>query len=221
MKSVEDAESQTYRDRAWEWWRGVALTRLEPGGAVILVMTRWHEDDLAGRILQEDASGWRVLSLPALGDDDLGDPLGRQPGEALWPERYDADALNQRRREMGSRLFASEYQQQPTPASGSIFKREWFRYWRPLGDGSYDLGSGRVVPSGDCTRLTTVDLAVSTRTSADYTVIGTWAVSPTADLILLDLQRERMEGPDIVPALRPLTSASRRRRSGSKRPPSN
>ena len=103
---------------------------------------------------------------------------------------------------MGSRLFEAEYQQQPAPASGSIFKREWFRYWRPLGDGAYDLGSGRVVPAGDCPRFVTCDLAVSTRTSADYTVIATWAVTPTADLILLDLVRARLEGPDIVPALR-------------------
>lgn len=108
VKSVEEAESETYRARTWDWWRGVALTRLEPGGSVILVMTRWHEDDLAGRILQEDSANWRVLSLPAIASDDLDDPLDREPGEPLWPERYDADALARRRQEMGSRLFEAE-----------------------------------------------------------------------------------------------------------------
>lgn len=158
VKSVEEAESDTYRDRAWDWWRGVALTRLEPGGAVILVMTRWHEDDLAGRILQEDGANWRVLCLPALADDTDDDPLGREPGEPLWPERYDAEALARRRQEMGSRLYEAEYQQAPTPASGSIFRREWFRYWRPLGEGAYDLGSGRVIHARECRRFATCDL---------------------------------------------------------------
>ena len=85
VKSVEDAESQTYRDRAWEWWRGVALTRLEPGGAVILVMTRWHEDDLAGRILQEDASGWRVRAFPLWGTMTSAIPSAVNPARRSGP----------------------------------------------------------------------------------------------------------------------------------------
>jgi predicted phage terminase large subunit-like protein len=202
VKSVEEAESETYRSRTWDWWRGVALTRLEPGGAVILVMTRWHEDDLAGRILQEDSANWRALSLPALADEGAADPLGREPGESLWPERYDAAALARRRQEMGSRLFEAEYQQQPAPPTGSIFKREWFRYWRPLGENAYDLGSGRIIQKVDCRRFTTCDLAVSTKTTADFTALATWALAPTMELMLLDLVRVRLEGPDIVPALR-------------------
>lgn len=182
VKSVEEAESETYRARTWDWWRGVALTRLEPGGSVILVMTRWHEDDLAGRILQEDSANWRVLSLPAIASDDLDDPLDREPGEPLWPERYDADALARRRQEMGARLFEAEYQQQPAPATGLIFRREWFRYWRPLGENAYDLGSGHVIQKTDCRRFATCDLAVSTKTTADFTALATWALAPTMEL---------------------------------------
>jgi predicted phage terminase large subunit-like protein len=201
VKSVEEAESETYRARTFDWWRGVALTRLEPNGAVILVMTRWHQDDLAGRILQEGSANWSVITLPAIADDP-GDLLGRAEGEALWPDRYDVDALARRRQEMGSRLFQAEYQQEPAPATGSIFKREWMRYWRPLASGVYDLGSGRVAQNADCRRFTTCDLAVSTKTNADFTVLATWALTPSADLILLDMARARIEGPDIVPALR-------------------
>ena len=210
VKSVEEAESETYRARTWDWWRGVALTRLEPGAAVILVMTRWHQDDLAGRILQEDSANWRVLSLPAIADDDCDDPLDREPGEPLWPERYDAGALARRRQEMGSRLFEAEYQQQPAPATGSIFKREWFRYWRPLGTAPYDLGSGANHSSKvTVERFTTCDLAVSTRQLPTSRCSATWAVSPSADLILLDLVRARLEGPDIVPALQARVRAFR------------
>jgi predicted phage terminase large subunit-like protein len=202
VKSVEEAESKTHRDRVWDWWRGVALTRLEPGAAVIVIMTRWHDDDLAGRILRADgAADWRLLCLPALAEEGEDDPIGRATGDPLWPERYDAEALARRRREMGSRLFAAEYQQRPSPAEGSIFKRCWFRYWSALDVDKVDLGNGRVVKLGECRRLATCDLAVSTSTSADYTVIATWAVTPAKELILLDLFRARMEGPDIIPAL--------------------
>ncbi|PZR80339.1 MAG: hypothetical protein DLM65_08500 [Candidatus Aeolococcus gillhamiae] len=200
VKSVEESESDTYRDRVWEWWRGTALTRLEPGGSVIVIMTRWHEDDLAGRLLSGGDASWHVLRLPALAEE--GDLLSREPGEALWPARYDADMLARRREEMGTRLFSAEYQQEPVPAGGSIFRREWFRYYRPVADGAFVLDGGVYVAGADCRRVMTCDLAVSTKTSADYTVLACWAVTKANQLLLLDLQRSRMEGPDIVPALR-------------------
>lgn len=200
VKSVEEAESDTYRDRLWEWWRGTAVTRLEPGGSVVVVMTRWHEDDLAGRLLSGEGGAWRVLRLPALAEED--DVLGRQPGEALWPTRYDVETLARRREEMGSRLFAAEYQQEPTPAAGAIFRREWFRYYRPVADGAFALDGGRFVGGSDYRRVMTCDLAVSTKTAADYTVLACWGVTKHQELLLLDLHRARMEGPDIVPALR-------------------
>ena len=87
VKSPEEAQSQTMSRRIWDWYRGVARTRLEPGGAMLLIMTRWSEDDLAGRLLADrDGEAWEVLNLPALAEDD--DPIGRVPGEALWPERF-------------------------------------------------------------------------------------------------------------------------------------
>jgi len=126
VKNAEEANSQVYRDKAWEWWLSTAYTRLEPGGVAVVVMTRWHEDDLGGRLLREGEQGgerWRSLRLPALAEDK--DPLGRQPGQALWPERYDVKALEGIRQAVGSRVWASLYQQSPLPPGGLLFNRQW------------------------------------------------------------------------------------------------
>jgi len=125
VRSREDANSQAYRDRVWNWYRDDLYTRLEPGGAVILTMTRWHEDDLAGRILaSEDAPNWTVVSLPALAEE--GDPLGRAPGAALWPARFDETDLERIRTVLGTQSFTALYQQRPTALEGGLFKRAWF-----------------------------------------------------------------------------------------------
>jgi predicted phage terminase large subunit-like protein len=201
IKNNEDAMSELQREKMWDWYRSTAYPRLEPDGVIVLIMTRWHEDDLAGRLLQAASDGgqpWEVLRLPALAEE--ADALGRQPGEALWPQRFSAARLLENKREMGSLWFAAEYQGRPQPASGSVFRRGWFRYYRAIEDG-FDLGS-KVVPDKECTRFTTVDLAVSLKTSADYTVVATWAQTRAGDLILLDLVRRRLEGPDQVKLLR-------------------
>lgn len=157
IKSREEAQSLTYREKVWDWYTNDLYTRLEPGGAMILVMTRWHEDDLAGRILSsEEGENWRVVRMPALAED--GDVLGRRPGEALNPERYPAEELLKIKAVLGSWAFEALYQQRPMPAEGGMFKREWFskfveavpaqvearvRYWdkaATAGDGDYTVG---------------------------------------------------------------------------------
>lgn len=129
MRSREDAQSERQRDRVWDWYRNDLYTRLEPDGAIILIMTRWHTDDLAGRLLAQDADAWEVVNLPALAEDD--DPLGRAPGEALCPERFDEAALEGIRDEIGTWSFAALYQQHPLPDEGAMARREWFRVGRP------------------------------------------------------------------------------------------
>jgi hypothetical protein len=198
IKNAEEAHSATYRERAWDWYRSVAYTRLEPRGGVILIATRWHDDDLVGRVLQAEPDRWRVLSLPAVAEE--ADPLGRRAGEALWPVRYPISALEATRRVVGEYWWSAQYQQRPSPAGGGIFKRSWFRSFRDLGE-AYQLDDA-LLPKDRCRRFCTVDLAVSTSTRADYTVIATWAVTPTNDLLLIDLVRSRFEAPDILPALR-------------------
>lgn len=122
VKSREDAESPTFRARAWDWYRDTLYTRLEPGASLIVVATRWHPDDLPGRILKHAATTgetWRVINLPALAD--AGDPLGRAPGDPLWPERYDVPALERIRATLGPRGWASLYQQQPIATAGGAY----------------------------------------------------------------------------------------------------
>lgn len=201
-KNAEEAYSQAHRDRVWEWWTSTALTRLEPGAAVILIQTRWHEDDLAGRVLREDRTGrWTVIRLPALAEE--GDPLDRPEGAALWPERFDAAALAEARATVGSRVWFAMYQQAPAPDGGGLFKAEWMKHrYEDLGGGAYRLEGGQVVRLEDLRRHAAVDLAASARKTADFTVIATVGVAPDRRLLVLDVDRARREGPDVVPAIR-------------------
>ncbi len=118
IKSWAEAESSAFRDALYDWYRAELTARLRPKGRIVFIMTRWHEDDLAGRLLRQDAH-WDVLRLPALAEAD--DPLGRTPGEPLWPEWQDADALARVRAETGERSFAAMYQQRPRPPESSLF----------------------------------------------------------------------------------------------------
>ncbi|MBW4024956.1 MAG: phage terminase large subunit [Proteobacteria bacterium] len=121
IKSWADADSPAAREHAWDWYRTDLLPRLKPRGRVVLVMTRWHQDDLGGRILSVEPS-WTVLRFPALAVPP--DPLGRREGEALWPDWEDADALARKRTAMGERAFAALFQQDPRPLSGGLFMPE-------------------------------------------------------------------------------------------------
>lgn len=200
VKNSEEAFSPTYREKTWDWFNSTLMTRLEPGGRVILIMTRWHEDDLAGRLIESSGSGgepWTLLNFPALAEP--GDLLGRQPGEPLWPERYDAAALQHIRENRGEYWFSSMYQQRPVPLHKSVidvsairsFSQDFANYYLAQPD-----GSRLAVPRDSCTRFCTVDLATSTKQTADYTVLSTWAQTPNGDTLLLDVVRQRFEGPD-------------------------
>jgi predicted phage terminase large subunit-like protein len=121
VKSWAEAESQVARDALYDWYRGELSARLKPGGRVVLIMTRWHEDDLAGRLHGAEA-GWACLRLPAVAEAD--DEMGRAPGEVLWPEWQDAAAVARRRVEVGERAFAAMYQQAPRPPDAALFRTE-------------------------------------------------------------------------------------------------
>jgi predicted phage terminase large subunit-like protein len=128
IKNRKEAESITYRDNVAEWFADDLYTRLEPDGAIILTLTRWHDDDLAGRLIREMETGgekWEILSLPALAEED--DPLGRDEGDALCPERYDEERLLAIKKKLGAYSFSALYQQSPTPREGLLFKADWFK----------------------------------------------------------------------------------------------
>jgi predicted phage terminase large subunit-like protein len=120
VKSQADADSVSTRDLTWNWYRFDLLTRLTPGGRIVLVMTRWHEDDLGGRLLAQNSSEWRILRLPVLAE--MNDPLRRTPGAPLWPEWEDAAALQRKRNTIGERAWSALFQQSPRPLAGGLFK---------------------------------------------------------------------------------------------------
>ena len=122
IKNAEESSSQTVKDKIWEWYTSTAYTRLEPDGAIVLIMTRWAMDDLAGRMLQQMEDGgeaWEVVRLPALAEEN--DPLGRKPGEALWPERFSVADLERIKGTMLPHSWYSLYQQRPVPKEGALF----------------------------------------------------------------------------------------------------
>ena len=177
IKKREEAESQAQRDKHWDWYASEIVTREERGTAVIVVMHRWHEDDLVGRILAEEPGRWKVLKLPALAREN--DPLGRGLGEALWPWRRTRDELLGLRRRVGERNWASLFQQEPAPEEGNIYR--WWPTYRavpPL--------QGVLVP---------IDTAYTDKTDSDYTAWSVWGDDGTR-LYLLDCQRVQATAPE-------------------------
>ncbi len=211
IKNRAEAESKTFRDNVWDWFNDDIYTRLEPDAAVILIQTRWNDDDLAGRLLKEKEDGgedWDVVCLPALAEaavrdegggmkaesnvsdsslslhpSSLADPLGRSEGEALCPERYDRAALLRIKRKLGSYSFAALYQQRPIPIEGGMFKHEWFTKIIDKRPDGLKWCRG-------------YDLAVSTKTSADYTASFRCAVDDEGNLYIADGFRKRIEFPE-------------------------
>lgn len=111
IKNREEADSQVYRERAWDWFSQDIYSRLEPGGAIIMVCTRWHHDDVMARAIASEPGAWHVINLPAISDD----------GQALWPERFSAESLERIRKVIGLGAFESLYQGNPTPKEGALF----------------------------------------------------------------------------------------------------
>lgn len=163
----------------WDWWTDAASARLAPGAPVVLILTRWHHDDLAGRLLAQD-EGWQLLNIPAQADHnpDKGetDPLDRQPGEFMVSARGRSTAQwEKRKRTAGSRTWASLYEGRPTPDTGNLFPADgWARYDRPLwvvrGDGA------RIIPEAgrdpDIELVQSWDFAFKDTKSSDFVVVG-------------------------------------------------
>ncbi|MFO0448722.1 MAG: phage terminase large subunit [Pseudomonadota bacterium] len=175
VRSREDADSETIREKTADWSRSDLLTRLKPGGRVVVIQTRWHEDDLSGRLLDAMRKGgdqWRVISLPALATVD--DPLGRAPGDALWPEWEDADALKRKRAALLPREWSALYQQNPVPEDGDYFKADWIKRYE--------------VPPKDLRIVGGSDYAV-TSNGGDYTVHAVVGMDTERRPYVLDLWR--------------------------------
>ena len=160
FKDRAEADSERRRDVVWDWYRSTLYTRLMPGGAIVLIQTRWHEDDLAGRLLEQERDQWEVLDLPAIND----------AGEALWPEWYPVEALERIRSAIGAREWSALYQQQPQPDDGTYFRREWLGEWKELPGLRYYGTSDYAVTEG----------------GGDYTVHRIWGIDSKGDIYRVD-----------------------------------
>lgn len=181
VKNREDAESEVMRKKTKDWYTSTAYTRLMPGGRIVVIQTRWHEDDLAGWLQSEhDHEGWTVLDLPAINDN----------GEALWPEQYDVPALEQIKRALPPRDWSALYQQRPSPDTGDYFKREWII---PVDD-------AHIPPRNTMAIYGASDYAV-TADGGDYTVHAVVGIAHDGRMFLLDLWRAQVSSDVWVDAL--------------------
>lgn len=205
FKNREEANSKTIRDKVWDEWQNTLLTRLHKGASVILIMTRWHQDDIAGRLLDQEAEDWEIINLPALaeGEHDL---LNRKRDEPLCPELgFDEEWAVQKQKEVGSLVWAALYQQRPSPAGGGIFKRSHFRYFIEK-DGFFILldeeGNRQQWRMDSCRWFQTIDTAMKKTQGSDFTAIGTFILTPDKNLLIYDIYRDRLEVPDQWPLIK-------------------
>ena len=183
--SEQDALSETAFDHAYEWYTSGPRQRLQPGGAIILVMTRWGKKDLTGRLLQAQAADpmsdqWEVVEFPAI----------LPSGQPLWPEFWDKDALLSIKASLPVQKWSAQWQQQPTATESAIVKREWWRMWE----------KDKIPPIKYI--LQAYDTAFSKKETADYSAITTWGIfepdeGGKENIILLDAQRGRWSFPEL------------------------
>nr|DAK36126.1 MAG TPA: Large Terminase [Caudoviricetes sp.] len=196
FKNREDANSRLQRDKVWAWYQSTIRTRLAPGGGIIIIQTRWHEDDLVGRIVKEMENGtgetFESIVLPAIAEEN--DILGREVGEPLWKERYGIDELENIKKAIGSREFSALYQQKPQVEDGGLFKRQYFKYFDVKND--FIIADNKNVNIKDCFYFQTIDTAMSTHKNNDFTAIATFICDREWNLYLVDLMLERLEVPD-------------------------
>lgn len=183
VKDAKEANSQTIRDAVWDWYTTTFYTRLSPKSGILLGMTRWHEDDLAGRLLREmanDGDQWRIVSFPAIAEED---EEYRNEGEALHPERYNLERLTKIKKAVGSQAWNALYQQRPSSKGGDIIKGAWFKRYSVL------PRMKRII--------ITADTAQKTKQHNDYSVLLIAGVGHDGGVYVLDLIRGKWEAPEL------------------------
>lgn len=189
VKNRADAESATSREAVWDWYTSTAYTRLAPGGGVLVILTRWHDDDLAGRLLRKQAEGegdeWVVVEYPA---QAVHDELFRKAGEPLHAERYDNEALERIKRAVGPRDWQALYQQNPTPDEGDYFNKGMFQWYGPQDIPDYS----------ELNFYTAWDFAIGEKEQNDYSVGITVGVDKSDRVFVVDIQRGHWGTLDLV-----------------------
>lgn len=211
IKDAEEAQSDTVRQKHWDWWQSTASTRLQPGAVVIVLMTRWHEDDLAGRLLEHAGAGedgdehgeaWVEARLPAVAEEN--DPIGRSPGAALWPERFGTEWLGRKRHDVGDFWWSALYQGRPSALEGAILKLGYWSYYDS--DLLQALQEGRGWHGPGFKRMwQSWDTALKEKTTSDYTVGQLWG-QDLGQRYLLRQVRGRFGLGDTIQAVRDVTA---------------
>lgn len=179
IKNMEEAMSPIYQQRLLEWYKSVFYTRRSPDAAIILVMTRWSQKDLAQYLIDEmkkDGEQWLIVSFPAIAEEN--DILGRNIGETLWPERFDFNFYRDAKLTLGSKVWSSLYQQQPSPEGGVVFKREWFQFYN-------------ILPQCQ-DYVISMDATFKGTDTSDYVVMQCWG-RRDAEYYLIDQIRAKMD----------------------------
>jgi len=187
VKNREDAESENNREATWDWYTSTAYTRLSPGGGILVILTRWHDDDLAGKLLRQAEDGadqWEVIKYPAIAEED---EKYRKVGESLHPERYNVDALEQIRKAIGPRDWSALYQQNPVSDEGDYFSRDMIRY--------YDFDE---IDTSHLNYYCAWDLAIGQRDRNDYSVGIVVGVDEYDTLYVVDVVRGKYDGFELV-----------------------
>nr|PZN07740.1 MAG: hypothetical protein DIU64_11800 [Caldicoprobacter oshimai] len=191
FKNAEEANSKRIRDKVWDWFQSTLYTRLEPDGALIIIQTRWHHDDLVGRVLSSsEGEQWTAINFPAIAEAD--DVLGRKAGEPLWPERFNIETLERIKKTIGSYWWNALYQQRPSPEEGAVFKRAWWQFYK-------------VMPERFDEVIQSWDMSFKETASGSYVVGQVWG-RIGANKYLLDQVRDRMDFPTTLQAVRTLTA---------------
>ncbi len=188
IKNQEEALSPVYRQKVWDWFTSTFYTRLEKNGCVLLTVTRWHEDDLAGRILKNMPGQWHVLKFPALAEEERHPKDLRQIDEPLWSNKYDANALAEIRKAVGSQVWNALYQQRPSASKGNLIKPAWFKYYR-------------MPPSHFDQKIMKWDMSFKGGSKSDF-VVGTLWGKNGSNKYLLDMIRARMDFPETINAFK-------------------
>lgn len=186
IKDDKEARSDLIKKNCVEWYKNTLYTRLMPGGSIIVMATRWAEDDLIGYLLDKDPEDWERIRLPAISED----------GKALWPEKYPVERLLTIKKVMGTRNFEALYQQNPTPAEGSIIKRQWLKFYNKLPKET--LGQMDQV-------ILSWDMAFKGHDDSDY-VVGSVYARYKGNFYLIDKIREKLDFPNTIKAFISLTN---------------
>lgn len=205
FKDRKAANSPTVRDGVWEWWTSTATARSPK--RILIVMTRWHWDDLVGRLLEHDGDAWEVVNIPAQADPEIADPdpLGREPGAYMISARGRTVEQWEQRKKDADEDWTPEYQGSPQAPGGVIFETDKLRYWHAPVDGTFTAVCGpRTWDLDQCWRFVTMDTATSVRAQADWTVASAWAVPSDGSLILLGVARDRVPAHKQIDVARPL-----------------